>query len=170
MNIVEASIDELEVLQKISQETFYETFAKDNSISDTEKYLLENFSKEKLSQELANTDSKFFLCYKDSEIAGYLKVNIKSAQTEPVLPQALEIERIYILNKYHGSGMGKALMDKSFLLAKNLSIKEVWLGVWEHNVKAIKFYNKLGFNQFNQHIFKLGDDEQIDLLLKKILY
>jgi ribosomal protein S18 acetylase RimI-like enzyme len=162
-------LNDLDTLLKISKDTFFETFAKDNSIEDTEKYLKTHLNINKLKQELQNKNSKFYFCYHQSEVVGYLKVNINEAQTEPLLPDALEIERIYILNKFHGHGLGYLLMNKSIQIAKDLSIKEIWLGVWEHNIKALKFYNKLGFNQFSQHVFKLGEDEQIDLLLKKTI-
>jgi ribosomal protein S18 acetylase RimI-like enzyme len=166
MEIKTVKLSDLNSLMEISRETFYETFAKDNSIEDTNKYLSENVTEEKLTKELNNTNSRFYFCYFKSELAGYLKVNISTAQTESLLPDALEIERIYILNKFHGQGLGKALMEKAIQTTKELSINEIWLGVWEHNIKALKFYNKLGFNQFSQHIFKLGEDEQTDILMK----
>ncbi len=166
IEIKKINVSDLEALQTISKDTFYETFAKDNTVEDTNKYLNENFSVEKLTKEITNQDSLFYFCYSNSEVAGYLKLNISTAQTESLLPEALEIERIYVLKKFHGLGIGKALMEKSIHSAKELSKNEIWLGVWEHNIKALKFYNKLGFNQFSKHIFKLGEDEQIDIMMK----
>lgn len=41
------------------------------------------------------------------------------------------------------------------------------LGVWEHNHRALRFYEKNGFIAFGTHIFQLGNDQQTDILMKK---
>ena len=45
-------------------------------------------------------------------------------------------------------------------------LKYIWLGVWQENPKAIQFYTKNGFEVFDQHVFKLGDEEQTDFLMR----
>jgi ribosomal protein S18 acetylase RimI-like enzyme len=94
---------------------------------------------------------------------------VGSAQT--VLPndQAVEIERIYVDRPFKGIGIGKIFISKALEIAFTLEAKYLWLGVWEHNESAIRFYEKNGFEEYSKHIFKLGDDDQTDLLFKKIL-
>jgi ribosomal protein S18 acetylase RimI-like enzyme len=43
----------------------------------------------------------------------------------------------------------------------------IWLGVWEHNHNSIAFYEQWGFETFGKHVFRLGNDDQNDLLMKK---
>ena len=98
-----------------------------------------------------------------------MKLNFDKAQTEPGHHNTLEIQRIYILQAYQGKQIGKQLIQKTIEIGIENNLDYIWLGVWEHNVDAIKFYEKQGFKKFDTHIFKLGDDEQTDNLMKLII-
>lgn len=160
---------DLLTLQQISRETFRETFADSNSPENMSRYLSDNLSIEKLLTELSNKDSSFYLLEYDSNIIGYLKINVGSAQTENKYERSLEIERIYILSSFQGQGTGKILLEQALAVARTMKAEFVWLGVWEHNQRAIGFYRKHGFVEFDQHIFILGDDEQLDIMMKKYI-
>lgn len=167
--LCEVVLDDLEELQKVCKQTFFETFSSDNSKEDMEKYLNINFSKEKLNQEIKNQYSTFFIAKNDNKAIGYLKINTKSAQTELINQNALEIERIYVLKEFLGKNVGQMLYKQAIEIAQKQNVEFVWLGVWEHNLRAIRFYQKNGFEAFDKHIFKLGEDEQTDILMKLIL-
>ncbi len=157
---------DLQELQKIGKDTFHETFASDNLVSDMEKYLEESFSFHKLQAELNNPNSAFYFAEDDHGVVGYLKVNIGDAQTENLLPNSFEIERIYVRSAYHGQKIGKLLFDKAKHLAEEKNLNKIWLGVWEENFNAIKFYEKNGFMVFGSHNFVLGEDIQTDVMMK----
>lgn len=169
ITIKKASTAELEIIQKLGRETFYETFAPHNSEEHIQEYLAESFAFEKLNEELNNPDSQFFVAYEKEEPIGYLKVNSGKAQTELQDKSSLEIERIYVKSSHHGKKVGQFLYDKALEIALNENKKYLWLGVWEENLRAVNFYKKNGFIEFDKHIFKLGNDEQIDLMMKKVL-
>lgn len=157
------------VLQEIGKQTFFETFSKSNSESDMAKYLSEGFSIDKLNDELSNEQSVFYFAITNEKVIGYLKLNFGGSQTELRSSNGLEIERIYVLKDYHGKKVGQLLYDQAIEIAQKRNSDYVWLGVWEENPRAIGFYKKNGFVEFDKHIFKLGDDEQIDIIMKKIL-
>lgn len=169
ITIKKASIEDLETLQNIGRETFHETFAKHNSEDEMQKYLDESFSPEKLIKELNTFDSQFFIVWEDENPIGYLKLNSGKAQTELHDEVSLEIERIYVKSKYHGKKVGQILYEKALEIALQQNKKYLWLGVWEENLRAVNFYKKNGFVEFAQHIFKLGNDEQTDLMMRKLL-
>lgn len=98
-------------------------------------------------------------------MAGYLKLNIKDAQTETYNDNDLEIERIYILSTFQHKGLGKALFNQALTLANQLSCDSIWLGVWEKNDNAITFYKNLGFHVIDSHIFYMGDEKQTDYIM-----
>jgi len=98
-----------------------------------------------------------------------MKLNLDKTQTESEHDNTLEVQRIYVLREYKGKQIGKLLMQKAIEIGKSNNLNYIWLGVWENNINAIKFYEKLGFEKFDTHIFKLGEDEQIDNLMKLIL-
>lgn len=168
--IKKAILQDVDTLQQISKRTFYETFSADNTEEDMSKYLNEAFSLSKLTAELSDDNSEFFLALLGENVIGYLKLNYGPSQTELKDERAVEIERIYILKEYHGKNIGQLLLDKAIEMAKQKKADYVWLGVWEKNLRAINFYKKNGFVEFGQHIFKLGNDEQTDIMMKLKLH
>ena len=156
-------------LQKIGKKTFYETYFSDDSASDMEQYLSEKFSTEQLSNEIMNSESMFFFSEIEDEIVGYLKINIGKAQIKNRLNKALEIERIYVNSFSQGKNAGKELLKKAIEIAKKHKIKNVCISVWEENQKAIKFYKKNGFVEFDKHTFKMGQDEAINIMMNLVL-
>lgn len=166
IEIVPVNTTETELLRTISIETFTETFANQNTESDMQKYVSERLSSEQLSKELHSENSFFYFLKFKQHIIGYLKLNINEAQTEAQGKDCIEIERIYVKKEFHGKHFGKLLMQKAIEIAKQMQYNFVWLAVWEHNTKAIHFYQKLGFIDFDKHSFLLGDDLQTDIMMK----
>ena len=164
--ISKVTTNEVELLRAISVQTFTETFAQQNSENDMQKYVSENLSIEQLTKELNTVDSSFYFLKLNSDISGYLKLNRGNAQTELKNTNALEIERIYIKKEFQGKNFGAMLLLKSIDIARAFKLQYIWLAVWEQNLKAIAFYKKHNFVEFDKHIFKLGDDEQIDIMMK----
>ncbi|MGX7136776.1 GNAT family N-acetyltransferase [Enterococcus silesiacus] len=169
IEIKKTTLSELATLKAISIKTFTDTFAKDNTPEDLKEYLDQAYTEEKLTSELQNEHSEFYFIYSNEQLAGYLKLNVNDAQTETVEEDALEIERIYIDSEFKRLGLGKMLYKKAIERATELNKTSIWLGVWERNFSAMKFYQKMGFTQAGQHSFYMGEDEQIDLIMKKEL-
>ena len=166
INIVKISISDIDQLQKISRQTFYESFSALNTVENMEKYLEEGFSVERLGAELNDKNAQFYFAMLGNDIIGYLKLNFGDSQTELKDNKALEIERIYVLKEFQGRKIGQLLYEKAIEVAKQAGADYVWLGVWEENPGAINFYRRNGFVEFDKHIFKLGDDEQTDIMMK----
>jgi ribosomal protein S18 acetylase RimI-like enzyme len=169
IKICKATPDDMASVQQIGRETFFETFAAANTQADMHTYLKEHFSDAKVSAELSNPDSQFFVAWEGEAPIGYLKINTGQAQTEPQGEEALEIERIYVKNAYHGKKVGQLLYEQALSIARQQNKMYLWLGVWEGNPKAIRFYEKNGFIAFDKHIFQFGADAQTDVLMKKAL-
>lgn len=166
IEIQKATLTNINELQKIGRQTFFETFSAGNTEENMTKYLEEGFSEEKLTTELNDRNSEFYLASLDHHVIGYLKLNFGQTQTEIKDDKAVEIERIYVLKEFHGKKVGQLLYEKAMQIAKQINAVYVWLGVWEENPRAINFYKKNGFVEFDKHIFKLGDDEQTDIMMK----
>jgi ribosomal protein S18 acetylase RimI-like enzyme len=167
--INKASSEDVEIIQSLGIETFSETFAEDNTEEAMKKYLEESFNTEKIKSELNNPDSHFYIAWEEDNPVGYLKVNTGNAQTELQDDKSLEIERIYVKKSHHGKKVGQLLYDQALETAQQLKKSYLWLGVWEENLRALQFYRKNGFVEFDKHIFRLGEEEQTDLMMKKML-
>lgn len=166
IDIKSVTLKDVEQLQKISKQTFFETFSNGNSEGNMVKYLEESFSLEKLAVEVSDKNSEFYFAIFQKNIIGYLKLNFGQSQTELKDDKTIEIERIYVLKDFHGKNVGQILYEKALQIAEQKNADSVWLGVWEANPRAINFYKKNGFVEFDKHIFKLGVDDQIDIMMK----
>ncbi len=166
MKIRNVNIQDIEKLKGIGERTFTETFSSDNSEENITEYLDNGFSTEKLKTELIDKNAEFYFAELKGRVIGYLKVNSGQSQTEIKDKNYLEIERIYVLKEYHGKKVGQLLYEKAIKIAKSKNAEYVWLGVWEKNPRAIRFYEKNGFVAFDKHIFKLGNDKQTDIMMK----
>lgn len=160
---------DLPVLQAVSRATFADTFGAENSAADLAAYLDRAYSLEQLSSELAQPTTQFIFVRVDETVAGYLKVNWGSSQSDHEGENLLEVERIYILPDFKRQGLGRQLFTYAEQLARQLEKAGIWLGVWEHNLPAQKFYQRLGFQEIGDHVFQLGSDAQRDLILRKTL-
>lgn len=169
LEIRKATASDLEVIRDLAIKTFLETFASTNDRTDMAKYIEERMSEAKFADELSHPESQFFLAMEGPMPVGYLKVNTGTAQTDAVEGNGLEIERIYVLGSHHGKSVGQALFETAMKIARSNAVEFVWLGVWEANPRAIRFYQKNGFVAFGTHVFRLGDDEQIDVMMKRPL-
>lgn len=166
IEIKKVTLSDIDQLQKIGRQTFYETFSASNSEENMNRYLSEDLSLEKLTTELYNKHSEFYFATLNNNVIGYLKINFGQSQTELKDDKALEIERIYVLKEFHGKKVGQILYEQAMHIARQINANYVWLGVWEENPRAISFYKKNGFVDFGKHIFKLGNDEQTDIMMR----
>ena len=164
--IRKATISDLEIIQKISKQTFLETFEEVNTPENMENYVRENFNSAKVALEINNPESVFYLATLDNETIAYFKLNFGNAQTEIYNAQSMEIHRIYVLKEFHGKKIGQLLLNEAIKIGQESGVDSIWLGVWEENHKAIQFYSKNDFVEFDKHTFTLGNDVQTDLLME----
>jgi ribosomal protein S18 acetylase RimI-like enzyme len=166
ITVKRATVTDASLIADLSRTTFYQAFAKDNTESDMELFMNEQFTKERLMQEVEKGAGIFLLAYDADEAVGYARIRVDNKLKHE---DAVEVARIYALDKAIGKGVGKALMETCLQIANDMQMKAVWLGVWEKNERAIAFYQKWGFEKFGEHKFLLGTDLQTDCLMKKIL-
>jgi diamine N-acetyltransferase len=176
--IQKATFADLTILQQLATQTFRETYAAQNTPAQMDTYIYDHFSDEQLRAELKNPASAFYILFEQNEpkneskndakndAIAYLKINFAAAQTELNDPKSLEIERIYVLKTHHGQNIGKILYEYAFAIAQQHRLEYIWLGVWEHNPRAIRFYEKMGFQIFGTHIFDFNGDPQTDFLMR----
>lgn len=167
MEIRKIYLNDVDALKEIAEQTFAQTFSSMNSKENITNYLKSQFSTQKLKAQLTDEESEFYFAELEGKRIGYLKINFGQSQTELKDKKALEIERIYVLKEFHGKSVGQQLYEKALCIARQNNLDYMWLGVWEKNFRALRFYEKNGFIAFDKHIFRLGNSEQTDLLMKR---
>lgn len=167
ISIKEATIADAGLIADLSRQTFHDSFAADNTLENMDKFMNEQFTREKLMEEVGAAGNIFLLANVGDEVVGYARLR---ETTHPLLIEngpVIEIARIYAIQQSIGKGVGSALMQQCIHIARQKNVRVIWLGVWENNQKAITFYTKWGFEKFGDHVFMLGNDPQTDWLMKK---
>src|SRR5687767_3508845 len=166
-----ARLDDAEILSEIANRTFYDTFTGTCTEADMQGFLEAYFNLEQVKKELSNEDDMFYLAECGGKVVGYHRF-MEDYSSLPLMKQwkALELKRIYVEKEFHGIGVAQALMELVLTYAADHKYEVVWLGVWEHNKKAQRFYEKYGFvNSGHTHDFPIGNTPQTDWWFWKFL-
>jgi ribosomal protein S18 acetylase RimI-like enzyme len=168
--------DEAAELRDLAERTFRAAFAADNDPADVERYVCRAFAARQIDAELEDPASRFMVAtirdpgnLHQERLVGYAK--LRSGPVEPCVSDAaaIELERIYVDQAKLGRGVGAALMAVVLREAAARGHRTIWLGVWEHNHRAIEFYRRWGFEVVGSHVFRLGVDDQTDLVMERPL-
>lgn len=166
ISIRQAEIADVQIICALGVTTFYEAYCLQDDSRDLANYVLESFSAEQIERELEDKDSTFFIAEVEGCAVGYAKMR-ENSQAECLRgANTVEIQRIYILEKLKGVGVGNALMQGCFAEARRKNYESVWLGVWERNLSAQKFYQKYGFQKVGELTFPYGETVGINHVLK----
>ena len=165
-SIQKINTDQIDTLIHIAASTFRDAFFHLSRPEDFEAYASAAFTSDNFLSQLSNPDSLFYFAMWDDKPVGYLKINFNDAQTELQEKNGAEIERIYVLSEHQGKRIGQLLMEFAINIAIEKQMEYVWLGVWEKNPNAIRFYERHGFKIFGKHTFPFGESMDEDYLMK----
>lgn len=171
IKIRQATTEDSEMIAELSFKTFWDAFHEhpENAPEDMAVYMEKAFSVEQTRRELSEENSIFLIAEIENENAGYAKITLGNIEEGITAENPIELNRLYAHQKFLGKGIGQALMDECFRIASENNCDVMWLGVWELNPRAQAFYRKYGFYEVGKHVFQLGSDAQIDLLMQKDL-
>jgi ribosomal protein S18 acetylase RimI-like enzyme len=159
--------EDIPALQRIAIDTQVDTFGAFNTEANMNAYLEEAYNLASLRKELDEAGSRNCLAFLDNELAGFMRLR-RSTEVDHLLgTNTIELQRLYVDTKFHGHGVGAAMMRDALQFAGRIGVDWIWLGVWERNFRAQEFYKRWGFERFSEHIFRMGDDPQTDWLLKR---
>jgi diamine N-acetyltransferase len=182
MTLRKATLADLADLVALSRTTFADTYAHLNDPADFEAYLDSAFSETQMTEELAVPNTATYFVDYQNITAGYFKLNFNKSPDQSDRPQLdndvfssfreqsmTELERIYLIKEWQGKGLAAPMMAAIEAEAKAVGSTCLWLGVWEQNPKAMRFYEKCGFVHMGEHIFQIGSDAQRDWLMIKAI-
>lgn len=164
-----ATTADLNLVRNISIEIFDYTFRHQNNPQDFDDYVEKAFNETQLQQELNNDNCLFFLVFDGDQDIAYAKLGRGNQEKGMEGYKTMEIERFYVRKEFQGKGVAQGLMEHCLKIATDEAFELVWLGVWEHNQKAIRFYEKQGFTISGSHPFWVGNDCQTDKIMIKHL-
>jgi diamine N-acetyltransferase len=165
--IRKANHSDAQQLARLAERTFRETFGAVNTAEDMSIHCQASYSEVIQADEIANPDMVTFLCENEEGLVGFAQLRWGSAPSFVLAQTPGEIQRLYVVDDWHGKGVAQALMNSCIEEMKGRGSDVVWLGVWERNPRAIAFYKKFGFVEVGDHIFPLGSDPQRDVVMAR---
>lgn len=162
-----ATIADAPRLRDLNEVTFIDTYAPFNTSENLQMHVDNSFNLAQIERELEQENVVYFVVKLDDQLIAFAKLVLDHTAEGLGSQKAVEIERFYVLPAFHGRQVAQQLMAHCCDWAFEATFQTIWLGVWEHNPRAFRFYQKLGFQHFGNHIFTLGTDAQTDLLMKK---
>lgn len=156
-------------LAALGAQTFRDTFGGANTAGDMQAYLQTAFSVDAIRRELEDVTNTFLLAFADDEPGpvGYAKLRAGPPDDHVRGLAPIELQRLYAARTHIGHGIGGALLQAALDVAHGKDYLTLWLGVWEHNPRAIAFYRRWGFTTAGDHVFRLGSDDQRDLIMER---
>ena len=162
-----ASETDAAALARLAEETFRDTFSASNAAENMQRHCETTYGQPLQLAEIRSPDMETWLVEDDGRLVAYTQLRRGTAPAVVSARVPIEIQRFYVQVDAHGKGVARALMEHVVARARQLCTDVVWLGVWEHNPRAIAFYRKWGFEVVGEHVFMLGDDPQRDLLMRR---
>lgn len=150
------------ILSAFAARTFSETFGAFNQPEDMEIFLSTHYGVEIQTRELNDPDVVILLAFYDATLIAYAQTRRSSPPPCVTQPRPIELQRFYVDKPAHGKGVAQRLMQSALDVARAMGGEHVWLGVWEHNPRAIGFYRKYGFEDVGSVDFYVGSDQQTD--------
>jgi ribosomal protein S18 acetylase RimI-like enzyme len=167
LNIQPATPEDADIIADMGARTFEAAFGADNSPEDMQRYLFLNFSSARIKEQLSDPATTFLLASKNKRPVGYVVLRVSKNHIAKIGPDAVELVRFYVESDIIGRGYGAALMRACLEKAHKNGHRTIWLGVWEKNQRAIRFYRKWGFTKVGTQEFVLGSDLQRDYVLAR---
>lgn len=159
---------EIPALVSMALRSFETTFRGTCDDEDLDAYILETYTEEAFAAELEDQTSIFRIASTAAgEILGYAKLRVGHREPGVTGISPIELQRLYVSPELKRGGIGSILMSECLDIARTGGHDVIWLGVWEHNYPARRFYEAKGFEYCGEHEFVMGKDVQTDLLMQR---
>jgi len=169
LEIRRAADDDAKLVSVLGAVTFYEAYFEQDTPPDLANYIHESFNLDRILAELADENAVFYIVYRDGGAVGYAKLRTGSKVECIESENSVELQRIYLVERVFGKGVGEVLLNHCLETARARGFETLWLGVWEKNRRAIRFYEKHGFRKVGQITFPYGETVGTNWVMEKVL-
>jgi len=153
-------------LAELAERTFRDAFAALNTPENMDLHCAGAYAPAVQAAEIADPGIDTVVAESAGRLVAFAQTHLRSEAPACVTDSpAVELHRIYVDRAFHGTGLARDLMDHVLAVAAAEGAAAVWLGVWERNPRAIRFYERSGFAAVGDHVFVVGADPQRDLVM-----
>ena len=168
--ITKVSIEEAAILSNLAAFTFQEAWSEPGNADDLNNYIDEYFNELTIRSELENPEIGYFIITDDDVNAGYMKLEFNCQPEGHLLQSTVALHRLYVKASHRNLKLETHLMNYAFSEAIMNGSKTIWLGVWNENYAAMRFYERFGFKRFGNYQFVMGTIVSDDYLMKRSLF
>lgn len=157
-------------LSALAERTFRDTFATLNTAEDMDLHCASSYSPARQAAEIDDADMETVVAEAEGRLVAFAQVHRRAEPPASLPPcRSIELRRFYVERGFHGTGLADALMARVFEGARAAGAEAVWLGVFEQNPRAIRFYERCGYAAVGSQVFVVGSDPQRDLVMLRRL-
>jgi ribosomal protein S18 acetylase RimI-like enzyme len=154
-------------LSELAERTFRAAFAGSNTEANMQAHCALTYGEALQLAEIRQACRETWVAEAGGRLAAYVQLRLDATCPAISGERPVEIQRFYVDAAHHGAGLAHELMAHVLARAEAAESATLWLGVWERNPRALAFYRKWGFAVVGEHIFRLGDDRQRDLVMRR---
>ncbi|MFP2996011.1 GNAT family N-acetyltransferase [Spongiivirga sp. MCCC 1A20706] len=140
--------NDIDILVPIAQKAYLQAYTSVWEQNKPEYYIQKAFTRNVFATDLKNENLAYYLIYVAKVLVGFYKLELNSKIGSYKTAEAIQLEKIYILNEFSGKGIGHASLNHIMKLASELRKKVLWVDVM-HTSPAKRFYEKMGFNTWS---------------------
>ncbi len=167
IRIRRAEDEDAQPLSVLAESTFRAAFAESNTAENMQRHCTASYGQALQLAEIREPSRETWVAEADNRLVAYVQLRLDAASSVVSGKRPVEIQRFYVEASHHGTGLAHRLMAHVLIRAEAAGSAALWLGVWERNPKALAFYRKWGFDVVGDQIFKVGDDPQRDLIMRR---
>ncbi len=157
ISIAKAKIEDSELIADLGSKTFIESHGHSASVDDIDNYVNAKFNIDAIQEELKDRRNIYHIIYHDHQPAGYSKIIFNENHSGIQPRDVTKLERIYLLKEFYDLKLGHQLLEFNISLSEQNNQEGMWLFVWKANHRAVRFYEKAGFEVVGSYDFKLTD-------------
>ncbi|MCC6241633.1 MAG: GNAT family N-acetyltransferase [Gemmatimonadaceae bacterium] len=163
-----ATANDVADVSAFAKRVFVRAFAADNDPANMAWYVGSAFTPTRQADELRDPRLTYLVAHvSDGTLVAYAVLRADAPDPAVVGEAPIELWRFYVDHTVHGQGVAGQLMSACVEAARTRGAQTLWLGVWEHNPRAIRFYEKCGFIDVGSHLFQMGTDPQTDRVMSR---
>jgi ribosomal protein S18 acetylase RimI-like enzyme len=167
IQIRRAEEDDALALSVLAERTFRDAFADSNTTANMQLHCVGSYAPALQLAEILDASLETWVVESDSGLVAFVQLRLEAVSPVISGERPLEIQRFYVDVSHHGTGLAHQLMAHVLVRAESSCNSLLWLGVWERNARALAFYRKWGFEAVGEHTFKVGNDPQRDLVMRR---
>jgi diamine N-acetyltransferase len=165
VTIRRAEPEDAEALSGFAARLFHETYAAFNRPEDMRAYVSEHFTPLRMAEEIASPSVRVLVAEAGAQLTGYMYLRQAPAPSPISGATPVELTRVYVDASWQGHGLAACLLERCLREARAWGGDVLWLAVWQENARAIRFYQKQGFQIVGTQSFQLGEEVNEDYLM-----